>query len=158
MKLQRKTLLILNRYLEYNQNMEHILAADEFQDLVSGKISMIARSFSDKSKIIDLINPGDKIYFVSNRGINFIIGQALVKNALVAKRIGQNQLLEILRANQNKLNFNSKTIKLWAKKSNIMFVELTNVRPLKPFAVAASGISRLRPWAAIGYLNKIRIS
>lgn len=138
--------------------MNYITAADEFQDLLAGKISMIARSFSDKSKTIDLINPGDKIYFVNRRGIDFIIGQALVKDAFAAKRIEQKQLLEILRANQNRLNFNTKTINLWAKKTNIMFIELTNVRPLKPFAVAANSISRWHPWAAIDYLNQIRIS
>lgn len=141
--------------------MDHLVLLQSQKDLesmVAGERSMLAYCNSGKRLPFLNIHCGDRIFFVRNSGVGFVIGQALVKDFNSVPGFCRKKPAVTLANYRQKLGFDDKTEKLWFKKKHVVFVELAHVRRLKPFAVNSAGLSPKNPWLPIGYLNKIRLS
>lgn len=129
-------------------------SASDLDSLVEGQKSMMVfKPAGEPAPFCDL-GCGDRVFFTTDNGAGFVVGQALVKDAQFLRKKNKNRLFE----NRDKLNFGEKEINQWSKKSNIMLVELAHARKLKPFAVNLGRLSVRRPWLPIDCLNRIRIS
>ena len=146
--------------MEYNGVMDHLVlinSKEEIESLASGQRSMMVYGVNGARGTFCDIHAGDKVFFTTNNGAGFVVGQALVKDAFSTKGL-RKKPATLLAAHRKKLNFNDADIRRWSRKQNIMFVELSHARQLKPFAVSLSGLSNVRPLVGFGYLNQIRIN
>ena len=117
--------------------MNHVVyldaKANEFDNLLSGKKSMIIRGAAGRKIPYGQVREGDRLYFIKNNAEGMIIARAQVSHVVNSEKMDKNTSIELVKNNQNKFQLTENQFKRWVGKRYIVLIEIKNIEEITPF-------------------------
>jgi len=117
--------------------MNHVVyldaKANEMEKILINKKTMIVRGATGRKVPYGLVNNGDILYFINNNAEGMIKATAEVFNVINSDKMDKETSIKLINKFQDKLQLTEKQFKRWAGKRYIVFVEIINVKEIKPF-------------------------
>jgi hypothetical protein len=145
--------------------MDHIVwldaEANELNNLVLGKKSMIIRGADNRMDISGDIAEGETLYLVSNEEETKIKATARVKCIFFSEELTIEESFETIIRNQDKLQLPDPQFDKLAGKKFLGLIELSDVKSVKPVTIncfeEGTGISWLTVGSVAEYTSSIKI-
>ena len=136
-------------YLDYK--------AKEFDNLCSGKKTMIIRGAMGRKLPYGRINKSDVLYFIENKGDGLVKGKAVVDNVFNSEKLTKEQSIEIVEQNQDKLLLNEAMIKRFAGKRYLVLITVKDFEKFEPFKIDKSEYGNMDDWLPVENIEKVKL-
>jgi len=114
--------------------MVHLVYLDnkekELEKILSNKKTMIIRGAAGRKIPHSRVFEGETLYFMEKGSLKVTL-KASVKNVKNYVKLSNEEIIDILSSNQNKLNLSNKQQKRWHKKC-LVLVEFDNLKEIEP--------------------------
>lgn len=114
--------------------MVHLVYCDDkekvLEKIVSGKKTMIIRGAAGRKIPHSRVNEKDKLYLMK-KGSGLISATAIVKSVQNYTKLTDQDINDVMKNNQKKLNLSEKQKERWHKKC-LCFVEFSDVKEIDP--------------------------
>lgn len=114
--------------------MVHLVYCDDkekvYEKITEGKRTMVVRGAAARKIPHSRVFEGEQLYFMK-RGTAKITAKAVVKSVQNFVKLTEQEALDILKDNQDKLNLTDKEFERWMKKC-LIIVEFENVQEIEP--------------------------
>ena len=141
--------------------MDHIVYLDaqakEFENLLSGRKTMIIRGATGRKLPYGRVYTGDVLYFINNNAEGVVRAKAKVKSAFHSEKMTEDESHALVKKNQPKLSLTEKQIKRWAGKRYIVLIEVAEVREIPPFAIDKSKYGNMDDWLPVEKIESVTI-
>ena len=138
--------------------MDHIVYLDvkasELDLLLSGRKSMIIRGATGRKLPYGRVNIGDKLYFINNNAEGCVRAKAVVTTVFNSEKLTQEESVDLVRKNQNKLQLTDKQFRKWAGKRYIVLIEIKNIQILKPFSIDKTDYGNMDDWLLVEKIDR----
>lgn len=130
--------------------MKHIVYLDhkarEFENLKSGKKTMIIRGAMGRRIPYKKVSVGDSLYFIENNGDSLIRAAAEVVDVFNSEKLTKEESSELVQKHQDKLMLDSGLLKRFSGKRYIELFTITNFKELEPFTFNRSKYPKMDDW------------
>lgn len=141
--------------------MDHVVYLDakakEFDTLLSAKKTMVIRGAAGRKLPYGRVNTDDILYFINNNAEGVIIGKAKVKSVFNSEKMSEEESVQLINSNQDKLQLTKNQFDRWAGKRYIVLIEVTGFEKVESFGIDKSGYGNMDDWLPVEQIDKIRI-
>ena len=142
--------------------MDHVVyldaQANELENLLSGKKTMIIRGATGRKLPHGRVDAGDMLYFINNNAEGKVRARAKVKSAFHSGKMTEVDSHALVKKNQPKLSLTDKQIKRWSGKRYIVLIEVAEVREIPPFAIDRSRYGNMDDWLPVEQIESVAIT
>ncbi len=135
-------------HLVYCDNKEKVL-----EKILNGEKTMIIRGAAGRKIPHSRVFEGEKIYLME-KGTKKIGASALVTNIENYVKLGEDEIVEVMEKNQNKLQLSEKQKKRWFKKC-LCLVEFDNLERFEPLDFEHQG--NMDDWLIIEKIEDVLV-
>jgi len=140
--------------------MDHIVYVDakahELERLLSREKTMIVRGAAGRKLPYGRVQPGDRLFFIENKGDGLVRASAIVKDVFNSERLTEAGSADLLKTNQKQLNLTAEQVKRWSGKRYLVLVAVKAVQPIGPFAIDRSEYGNMDDWLPVGVIERVR--
>lgn len=140
--------------------MDHVVYVDtkakEMEKLVSKEKKMIIRGATGRKLPYGRVEIGDVLYFIRNKGEGQIEARAVVKTVLNSEKMTEEQSINLVSKNQDKLKLTDQQFNRWAGKRFIVLIEIEDIETIKPFTIDKSNYGNMDDWLLVEEIKNVR--
>ncbi len=140
--------------------MDHVVYVDskanELENLVSGKKTMIVRGATGRKLPYGRVNTGDILYFIKNNAEGEVKAKANVTKVINSEKMTPVESQSLLKKNQDKLQLTDTQFKKWAGKRYVVLIEVGSVQEVKSFAIDKSDFGNMDDWLLVENIEKVK--
>lgn len=140
--------------------MDHIVYVDakegELEKLLDGTKTAILRGATGRKLPYGRVNPGDRLYFIRNNSEGLVQARATVSEVMNSEALSPEQSEQVVRQNQDKLQFTPRQVKRWAGKRYLVMIDIGAVEKVEPFPIDKSGYGNMDDWLPVGDVESVR--
>lgn len=140
--------------------MDHIVYVDakegELEKLLDGTKTAILRGATGRRLPYGRVNPGDRLYFIRNNSEGLVQARATVSEVMNSEALSPEQSEQVVRQNQDKLQFTPRQVKRWAGKRYLVMIDIGAVEKVEPFPIDKSGYGNMDDWLPVGDVESVR--
>lgn len=140
--------------------MDHIVyldaKANELENLLSGKKTMIIRGAAGRKLPYGRVNAGDILYFINNNAEGMIRAKAVVSFVFNSEKMTPEESKSLVNKYQNKLQLTEKQLKRWSGKRYIVLVEVKDIKTIIPFTIDKSNYGNMDDWLPVDDIEKVK--
>lgn len=141
--------------------MDHVVyldaQADELENLLAGKKTMIVRGAAGRKLPYGRVNPGDTLYFLNNNGKGLVQACAKVSQILNSEPLTPEASQKLLANHQDTLELTKKQQQRWSGKRYLVLITVEAIQKLEPFQIDRSGYGNMDDWLPVGDINRVKI-
>jgi len=141
--------------------MDHVVYLDapaqEFENLLTGKKTMIIRGAAGRKIPYGRVNVDDVLYFMNNNGEGLVKGQARVKNVVNSDPLNPESAYKMIAFHQNALQLTEKQQKRWQAKRYLVLIEVEDVRQVEEFRIDKSHFANMDDWLPVGTIEEFKL-
>ena len=141
--------------------MDHIVYVDakasELEKLLDGTKTTIIRGAAGRKMPYGRVNPGDVLYLINNNAEGLIRAKAKVKNVFNSAKMTQEDSIQLLSDNQEKLQLTPHQKKRWAGKRYLVLIEVSEASEIEPFSIDKSGYGNMDDWLPVEDIRQVKI-
>lgn len=141
--------------------MDHVVYVDakarEMDKLLSGEKTMIIRGAAGRKMPHGRVLTGDRLYFINNNGEGAVKASGIVKTVFNSDKMNEEESINLVEKNQEKLKLTDKEMKRWAGKRYIVLVEVEGVREMNPLAIDKSQYGNMDDWLPVGDIGSVSL-
>lgn len=139
--------------------MDHIVYLDaksnELEKLLDGTKTMIIRGATGRKMPYGRVNKGDKLFFIKNNAEGLIKANADVYHVFNSDKLTPEKSIELVNKNKKKLNLTETQFKKWAGKRYLVFIELKNIKEIKPLKIDKTNYGNMDDWIPVEDIKNI---
>jgi hypothetical protein len=140
--------------------MNHLVTLDmhtgELEKILSGVKYMLVKEFDPGQSAVQLVSPGDTLYFLRDKDdCRVRVKASVVRVQLVTKRLDED-LSHTLKEMQPKLQLTENQYNYWSAKKQALLVEFTGAQKMYMFNAAPRKITDRSGWVAFEDFNLIK--
>lgn len=140
--------------------MEHVVYLDykakELENILSGCKTMIIRGAAGRKLPHGRVFSGDVLYFIENNADGMVKACATVKNVVNSDKLTEEESIQIIKTNQDKLKLTDVQMKRWGGKRYLVLIEIENVKTVESFSIDRSNYGNMDDWLPVGDINTVR--
>jgi hypothetical protein len=140
--------------------MDHVVYVDakagEIEKLINKEKKMIIRGAVGRKMPYGRVNPGDMLYLINNNAEGVIKAKAIVTDVFTSEKMTQEESINLIEKNQDKLYLTDQQFKRWAGKRYLVLVEVGQVAKVTPFQIDKSDFGNMDDWLPVGDIGKVR--
>lgn len=140
--------------------MDHIVYVDakegELEKLLDGTKTAILRGATGRKLPYGRVNPGDRLYFIRNNSEGLVQARATISEVMNSEALSPEQSEQVVRQNQDKLQFTPRQVKRWAGKRYLVMIDIGAVEKVEPFPIDKSGYGNMDDWLPVGDVESVR--
>jgi len=140
--------------------MDHVVYVDakagEMEKLVNDEKKIIIRGAAGRKMPYGRVNPGDMLYLINNNAEGVIKAKAIVTDVFTSEKMTQEESINLIEENQDKLYLTDQQFKRWAGKRYLVLVEVGQVAKVTPFQIDKSDFGNMDDWLPVGDIGKVR--
>jgi hypothetical protein len=140
--------------------MDHVVYVDskvrELDKLLAGEKTMIVRGAAGRKLPYGRVQPGDRLFFIQNKGDGMVRGSAYVSEVLNSEKLTGEQSAALLQANQSKLQLTPEQIERWSGKRYLVLITLKDVQAVEVFAIDRSEYGNMDDWLPVEEIEKVK--
>ena len=140
--------------------MDHVVyldrKANELENLLSGKKSMIIRGAAGRKMPYGRVNVGDLLYLLENDGTGIIKAMTEVSFVLNSEKMDPDQSIALVDEYQDRLQLTAAQLKRWAGKRYLVLIGISKLERLKPFSIDKSEYGNMDDWLPVGDIQTIK--
>lgn len=140
--------------------MDHVVYVDtkarELEKLLAGEKTMIVRGATGRKLPYGRVHPGDRLYFIQNKGDGMVRACAVVCEVFNSEKLTEEQSAQWVETNQPKLHLTPEQVKRWAGKRYLVLIEVRDVQPVEPFAIDRSGYGNMDDWLPVEVIEHVK--
>lgn len=138
--------------------MDHLVYLDikakELEKLFDGSKTMLIRSSMGKKRPYGVIESGDRLFLVNNyKGVVKAIAD--VKEVFCSDKLTEEESIDLIRDNQEKLQLTDTQAEKWAGKRYVILIEIESIRYIVPFAVDDSVRGMVDDWIVVKDIDQV---
>lgn len=141
--------------------MDHIVyldaQADELENLLAGKKTMIVRGAAGRKLPYGRVNLGDMLYFLNNNGKGLVQARAKVCQIINSEPLTPEASQKLLADHQDTLKLTEKQQQRWSGKRYLVLITIEAIQKLEPFQIDRSGYGNMDDWLPVGDINSVKI-
>ena len=134
--------------------MNHIVFLDaqagELEKILSGVKTMLVKEFDPALTPADPVNPGDSLYLLRNKDEYTLRVKATVTRVLSVTNDLEEDLSQVLKEMQPKLNFTEEQFDYWSAKKQVLLVEFESARKIEAIHLTLDEDTDKSNWIAFG--------
>ena len=124
-------------YSSESEKMNHVVyldaKADEMGKILTGQKTMIIRGATGRKIPHGQVKKEDILYFINNNAEGIIKAKAEVALVMNSEKMDKDTSIKLIKKYKDNLKLSEKQFQRWAGKRYIVFVEINNVKEIKPF-------------------------
>jgi len=132
--------------------MDHIVFLDaqtgELEKVLSGVKTMIVSDFDVSHSPLDMVQPGNKLFFLRNNGECLVQVMATTIRVFVLENNSDEQLSQFLKERQPRLHLTENQYNIWAKKNRAVFIEFDLAHKIPAIRIAIDKIKDEFGWVS----------
>ena len=140
--------------------MDHVVYVDtkarELEKLLAGEKTMIVRGATGRKLPHGRVHPGDRLFFIQNKGDGMVRARAIVTTAFHSDKLTEGQSEDVLKNNQPKLSLTPEQMQRWAGKRYLVLIEVKDVHPLEPFVIDRSAYGNMDDWLPVEDIETVK--
>lgn len=141
--------------------MDHVVyldaKANEMENLLNGKKTMIIRGATGRKLPYGRVNVDDVLYFINNNAEGLVKAKGIVLSVLNSEKMAEEKSIALVKTQQNKLQLTDKQFQRWAGKRYIVLIEISKVEEIKFFAIDKSDYGNMDDWLPVGEIEAVKI-
>jgi hypothetical protein len=141
--------------------MDHVVYLDyrakELDNLRKGVKTMIIRGAMGRKLPYGKVNPGDRLYFIENRGDGLIKGSAVVSSVLNSDKLTADESHKLVHSHQDKLHLDSGLIKRFSGKRYLVLITISDFSDSGQFRIDRSAYGNMDDWLPVGDIRSVKI-
>jgi hypothetical protein len=142
--------------------MDHVVCLDaganELENLVKGKKSMIVRGADLTDLPCGSVNEGDILYFINSTGEGEVKAKGIVSYVFNSERLSLEESFETIIRNQDKLQLPDKQFEKWAGKKYLVLIGIGNIEVIEPISIDRTRLAFSDDWFPVGNINIVSLS
>ena len=135
--------------------MNHIVFLDaqagELEKILSGMKSMVVKAFDP----VQLVRPGDSLYFLRNNEECAVRVKATVVRVLPSDPVANEDLSHILKEMQTRLQLTEEQYNCWSTKKQALFVEFEAAQKISELHVAPGKVTDRTRWIVFEEVHEV---
>ena len=140
--------------------MDHVvyldLKANELENILSGKKTMIIRGAAGRKMPYGRVNIGDILYLLENDGTREIKAKVKVNFVINSEKMDSDDSRALVDEYQDRLLLTSAQIKRWAGKRYLVLIGLFNPEKLKSFTIDMSEYGNMDDWLPVREIQPLK--
>lgn len=141
--------------------MDHVVCLDadanELENLVGGKKSMILRGADVRELHCGNVEEGDVLYFTNGTIAGEVKARGTVSYVFYSEKLSVEESFETIIRNQDKLQLPDKQFEIWAGKKYLVLIEVTDIEDIEPFNIDSTGFTYSHDWFPVGNIELVCI-
>lgn len=129
--------------------------AGELEKILSGVKSMVVKEFDPTRPIEQFVRVGDNLYFLRNNDECAVRVKATVVRVLPSENSTEEDLSQILKELQPRLQLTEDQYNYWSEKKQVLFVEFEAAQKIPEFHIATGRITDRETWIAFEEIHEI---
>jgi hypothetical protein len=140
--------------------MDHVVYTDtkskELEKILDGTKSMIIRGATGRKLPYGRVCEKDILYFMRNNGEGRVLARAVVSDVFNSEKMEKSESIEIVEANQEKLQLDQKQFEKWAGKRYIVLITIKSLELIDGFVIDRSEYNNMDDWLPVEDINSVR--
>lgn len=140
--------------------MDHVVyldaRANEMEQLLHGKKSMIIRGATGRKLPYGRVNVGDKLYFINNNAEGLIKAKGIVSSVFNSEKMDKDESKSLLKQNQSKLQLTDKQSQRWGGKRYIVLIEVSKVEEIEPILFDKKKYRTMDDWLIVENIENVK--
>lgn len=140
--------------------MDHVVYTDtkskELEKILDGTKSMIIRGATGRKLPHGRVCEKDILYFMRNNGEGRVLARAVVSDVFNSEKMEKSESIEIVEANQEKLQLDQKQFEKWAGKRYIVLITIKSLELIDGFVIDRSEYNNMDDWLPVEDINSVR--
>jgi len=140
--------------------MDHIVYTDaqskELEKILDKTKSMIIRGAAGRKLPHGRVFEKDILYFMRNNGEGRVLARAVVSDVFNSEKMEKSESIEIVEANQEKLQLDQKQLKKWAGKRYVVLITIKSIELIDGFDIDRSEYNNMDDWLPVEDINSVR--
>lgn len=141
--------------------MDHVVYLDykakELENLKKGIKTMIIRGAMGRKLPYGKVDPGDRLFFIENRGDGVIKGSAVVSSVLNSDKLTVDESQKLVQSHQDKLHLDSGLLKRFSGKRYLVLVTISDYSDTEQFRIDRSAYGNMDDWLPVGDIKSVII-
>jgi hypothetical protein len=141
--------------------MDHVVYLDykakELENLKKGIKTMIIRGAMGRKLPYGKVDPGDRLFFIENRGDGVIKGSAVVSSVLNSDKLTVDESQKLVQSHQDKLHLDSGLLKRFSGKRYLVLVTISDYSDTEHFRIDRSAYGNMDDWLPVGDIKSVII-
>jgi len=140
--------------------MDHVVyldrKANELNNLISGKKTMIIRGAAGRKMPYGRVNVGDVLYLLENDGTGMIKAKVEVNYVLNSEKMDPDQSIALVDEHQDQLQLPTAQMNRWAGKRYLVLIGISKLESLEPFSIDKSEYGNMDDWLPVGDIQTLK--
>ncbi len=140
--------------------MDHVVyldtKANELENLLTGKKSMIIRGAAGRKMPYGRVNDGDVLYFIKNNAEGTVTAKGIVSSVFNSEKMSKEESTSLVKKNQDKLQLTDKQGQRWAGKKYLILIEVKKVEEIKSFPIDKSDYGNMDDWLLVEKIGNVK--
>ncbi len=140
--------------------MDHVvyldLKANELENILSGKKTMIIRGAAGRKMPYGRVNIGDILYLLENDGTREIKAKVEVNFVFNSEKMDSDDSTALVDEYQDRLLLTSAQIKRWAGKRYLILIGVFNPEKIKSFTIDMSDYGNMDDWLPVREIQPLK--
>ncbi len=140
--------------------MDHVVYLDskakELENIINGKKKMIIRGAMRRKLPYGRVNKDDVLFFIENKGDGLVKGKAIVENVFNSEKLTEEQSIELIEQNQDKLLLNPELKRRFSGKRYLVLITIKDFEKIEPFKIDRSQFGNMDDWLPVGNIEKVK--
>lgn len=141
--------------------MDHVVYPDsdanELEDLIKGKKSMIIRGAEGRKLPFGKVNEGDILYFINKKWEGKVKARGVVTSVYSSDKLSEEESFETIIRNQEKLQLPDEQFEKLAGKKCLVLITLNDIEEIEPFQIDMSNFTNMDDWLPVGEIEQIAL-
>jgi len=142
--------------------MDHVVYLDykdkELDKLREGSKSMILRGAMGRKLPYGRVKPGDRLFYIENKGDGLIKASATVSDVLNSDQLTPEESAALLAQHRDQLQLGSVLLNRFGGKRYLVLISVSGFSEIAPFRIDRSAYGNMDDWLPVGDIERVKIS
>ena len=129
--------------------------AGELEKILSGVKSMVVKELDPARSVEQFVRVGDNLYFLRNNDECAVRVKATVVRVLPSENSTEEDLSQILKELQPRLQLTEDQYNYWSEKKQVLFIEFEAAHKVLEFHIATGRITDRKAWIAFEEIHEV---
>jgi len=139
--------------------MDHVVCLDagaqELENLVNGKKSMILRGADFRDLPYGSVEEGDILYFINSIDDGKVKARGIVSYVFNSDKLSVEESFETIIRNQDKLQLPDKQFEILAGKQYLVLIGVNQIEEMEPFIIDKKRLTYSHDWLPVGNIDMV---
>ncbi len=105
-----------------------------------------------------IVSKNDVLYFINNNSEGLVKLKGVVLNVFNSDKMIQDESVNLVKSNQDKLCLTDKQFERWAGKRYIVLIEVKNIEKINPFKIDKRNYSNMDDWLPVTKIEDVMVN